>query len=430
MIKYIISSLLFLLIGCQLQAQQTPAPAQSEAIAIRGGTIHIGNGQSLKNGLIIFENGKLNQVTTLDNLPPINWNEYKVIEAEGKHIYPSFIALNTQIGLSEIEAVRATRDDREIGYLKPNIRSIIAYNTDSKVTPTVRSNGILMAQITPVGGRIPGQSSVVELDAWNWEDAAYLTDEGIYLNWPNAFQHSGWWAEPGETKKNEKYTKRVQELEHLFREAQAYAQKEKYDNPNLKLEAMRGLFDGSKNLYIDTDFAKTIMEAVLFAKKYGIKPVLVDASDAWRVADFLKENDIAVILGQTQDLPSREDEDIDQAFKNAKILQEKGVLFALSMDGSWQQRNLIFQAGQAVANGLAYEAAVASISLNAAKILGIEGIVGTLENGKDATFIISEGDVFDMRTSKVQHAFIRGKAIDLDNKQKALARKFTEKYKN
>lgn len=173
----------------------TPALPQSQPIVLRGGTAHIGNGQVIENSIIRFENGKITFVGTSGEFIPDD--NTKIIDAAGKHIYPGLIAANTTIGLSEIEAVRATLDFNETGELNPNVRSIIAYNTDSKIIPTIRSNGVLLAQITPRGGRISGTSSIVELDAWNWEDAAYKTDIGIHLNWPSKFSQTGWWAEPG-----------------------------------------------------------------------------------------------------------------------------------------------------------------------------------------------------------------------------------------
>ena len=165
-----------------------------------------------------------------------------------------------------------------------------------------------------------------------------------------------------------------------------------------------------------------------FAEKYGLKPVLVGANEAWRVVDFLKEHQIAIILGQVQSLPTREDDDYDQPYKNPKILQDAGILYCFSINGFWEQRNLHFQAGHALGFGLNYEQAIAGLSLNPAKILGLDHRLGSLEAGKDATFIISDGDVLDMRTSRVSRAFIQGRAIDLDNKQKELYRRFYSKY--
>ncbi|MEL6864942.1 MAG: amidohydrolase family protein [Bacteroidota bacterium] len=424
-------SYIFLLLFCipfALCGQQTPAPPQTQAILVRGATAHLGNGQVIENAFVAFENGKILFVADARTINIESDKNYKIIDATGLHLYPGFISLNTNLGLVEIGQVRATRDSREVGRMNPHIRSIIAYNTDSRVTPTVRSNGTLLAQIVPEGGRISGQSSIVELDAWNWEDAAYKTDDGIHLNWPSIYRFTGWWAEPGEILKNKKYDQQVNEILEFFQEAKVYKNQKNRASKNLKFEAMRGLFDQSKQLFIHTQNAKTIMESILFAEQFGIKCVIVGGRDSWMISDFLREHQVPVVINEVHSLPRRVDDDIDQPFKTAATLQEAGVLFAFSMNGAWQQRNLPFQAGQAVAFGLDYEAAISGLSLNAAKILGIDQTVGSIEEGKDATFILVKGDVLDMRTCIVAQAFIRGKAIDLDNKQKALYRKFKAKY--
>lgn len=408
-------------------AQQTPAPAQSQPILITGAVAHLGNGQVIENSAIAFEDGKLTIVADARLIRIDGSKNFKMIDAAGKHVYPGFIAPNTNLGLVEINAVRATKDNAEVGQMNPNVRSIIAYNTDSDVTPTVRSNGVLLAQITPESGVIPGSSSIVELDAWNWEDALYKADIGIHLNWPSMFSSS----RRGNNEvisKNEKYAEQVQEIAAFFDEAKAYVKKDVVEEKNLKFEAMRGLFDKSKKLFVQTNLAKTIMESVLFAKKYDVEIVIVGGRESWRILEFLNENDIPIIFHSTQSLPLREDEDVDQPFKTPAQLQEAGILFCFSHEGFDTQRNLPFQAGQAIGFGLNYETAIQSLTLNTAIILGIDQTVGSLENGKDATLFIAEGDIFDMRTSRVLQAFIRGKEIDLDNKQKALYRKYKEKY--
>lgn len=410
---------------------QTPTPAadQSELILIMNATAHLGNGKVIEKSIIAFEKGK---ITIVDDVQTsrLDMSKYKkVINAAGKHVYPGFISMSTDLGLIEITAIRQTVDNSETGDMNPSVRSIVAYNTDSQVSPTVRSNGILLAQITPSGGTISGQSSVVELDAWNWEDAAYRLDEGMHINFPSSVSGgfnflTGTFARG----KNENFAKQIGELEQFFSEAKAYSEKATYSPKNLKFEAMRDLFSQKKTLYIHANGAKEITEGVLFGKKMGCKTVIVGGQDAYLVTDILKNNDISVILDETQALPSRVDDDIDQPFKNPALLKKAGIRFSLSVDGNWQQRNLPLMAGQAVAFGLAYEDAVAAITSEPAKILGIDKTVGTVEEGKDATLIITEGDVFDMRTSKVTHAFIRGKEIDLNNKQKDLYRRFKTKY--
>jgi len=409
-------------------SQQTPGNKQSEPVLILNATAHLGNGEVIENSAIGFVDGKITLIGDARTIK-IDKSIFKqVIQASGKHVYPGFIASDTQIGLIEVDAVRATRDNREVGKFNPNIRSIISYNTDSRVTPTIRSNGVLLAQVTPMGGVIPGQTSVVQLDAWNWEDAAYQTDGGIKLIWPSSFSTSGWWANPGPTKENNKYQDGVDEIRTYFKEAQAYNQKVTHEVKNLKFEAMRGLFSKEKTLFVSVNNSMGIMDVVHFTDAFGLKTVVVGGQDAWMNADFLKERNIPVILSQVQRLPNRQDADIDQPFKTPKLLHDAGVDFSFSMGGSWEQRNLVFQAGQAVSYGLGYEQAIQGLTLNAAKILGIDKTTGSLEIGKDATLFVSAGDVLDMRTSKVETAFIQGREIDLDNKQKALYRKFKEKY--
>lgn len=424
--RYILLILIFS-ISLQLGAQQTPAEKQTQTITIFGATAHIGNGEVIENSVIVFKNGKITFIGKSEDAPSMP-DVGKIIKANGKHVYPGFIALESSLGLVEIGAVRATRDSRELGYLNPSLRSIIAFNTDSKVIPTVRSNGILLAHIVPAGGTMPGQSSVVQLDAWNWEDAAIATDIGIHLSWPSTYRRLGWWAEPGGIKPNENYKSEVDKIKMFFGEAKAYSNGSSPKQKNLKFEAMRGLFDGSKKLYIRAGQAKSMMAACLFAKEMNLDPVIVGADDSWLIADFLKEQNVEVILSAAHSLPDRKEDDIDITYKLPKILHEAGVTFAISNSGYYEQRNLPFQAGHAVGFGLPYEEAIKSITLSPAKILGIDNNYGSLEKGKSATLFISTGDVLDMRSSQVEDAFIDGRKIDLDNKQSALYRKFSDKY--
>ncbi|KAA3629117.1 MAG: hypothetical protein DWQ02_18560 [Bacteroidetes bacterium] len=420
----IAATVLTALIFIQLSAQNpVPAPPQTEPICILGAKAHIGNGEVIENSLLMFENGKIVNIGVNDG--SIDYAGYKVIDASGKDLYPGFIAANTNLGLVEIGAVRSTRDAREVGSLNPNVRSIIAYNTDSEIIPTIRNHGVLTAQVCPQGGIMPGSSSIVQLDGWNWEDAALKTDNGNHLNWPRQYSYN---RRTRSYSKDKKYLEKVREIENLFEEAIAYNKKDIPQPKNLKLHAMSGLFDKTQKLFIHANDVASISQAVVFAKKYDLDMVIVGGRDAWRVTELLVENNIPVILERTHRLPQRADEDIDQPFKTPAMLSDAGVLFAISRGGNWTVRNLPYQAGQAVAFGLDYEKAVMAISSNVARILGINDQLGTLEKGKAATFFISSGDVLDMRSSTVEQAFIQGSSIDLDDKQKYLNRKFEEKY--
>jgi imidazolonepropionase-like amidohydrolase len=412
------------------QANISPAPAQSKPVIITGGTIHVGNGQVINNGYVAFDKGK---ITAVGEGAAPNTAGADVIDATGKQVYPGFICPITTLGLVEIEeGARGTVDDAETGEINPNVRSIVAYNTDSKVIPTVRSNGILLAQPTPTGGIISGESSVVQLDAWNWQDAAYKTDIGIHLTWPVARVNTRRRPQPTpgvpQESPAERAQKAVDAINKLFSEAQAYAEIAKPETKNTRFDAMRGLFNGSKKLFVNADGAKEIIQAVAFAKKFGLSEVIVGGNESYLVTEVLKENNIPVILRETQRLPDRDEDDVYLPYKLPKMLQDAGVLYGLTGIGFWRQRNLPFEAGEGVGYGLTKEQAVSMITLNNAKILGIDKTTGTLEVGKDANLFISTGDALDMITINVIQAFIQGRDINLDNLHKQLYRKFSAKY--
>jgi imidazolonepropionase-like amidohydrolase len=416
---------LFLAVSAAQAQRPAPAPQQSVPVILTGGTAHLGNGSVLANAMIRFENGKITDVADAATvrLDPAG---AKVIDVTGKHIYPGLIAANTNLGLSEIELVRATRDFTETGSLNPNVRAIIAYNTDSKVIPTVRSNGILLAQITPSGGTMPGQSAIVQMDAWNWEDAAVVNEAGIHLNWPRMYVSRGNWFEQIETQR-ENTEKEIRHIRHFFREARAYNETN-HGETNLRFEAMKKLFTGEKKLFVHANFVREIIAAVNFCREYNIKMVLVGGIDALMVIDLLKENDIPVILSQTHALPGGEDHDIDARYKLPAQLKKAGIRFCISAYGFWQQRNLPFQAGSAAAYGLTPEEALMAITSDAASILGIENRVGTISMGKQATLVVSSGDILNPATNNVELAFIDGREISLRDHQKELYDIYLKKY--
>ena len=420
---------LLVFISCiNLFSQQTPAPKQTEAVTILGATAHIGNGKVIKNSFIQFENGKLTVVAnaTLTKKPI----KGKVIQAQGKHIYPGFITLNSTLGLVEIDAVKASNDVSEIGTFNPNIRSIVAYNPESRVTESVRANGVLIGQITPRGGRISGSSSVVQFDAWNYEDALLKADEGIHLNWPATFYTSGWWANGTSIKKNKNYTKQVQQINDFFDQTKL----PDAEAINLKQKAMQGLYNGTKTLYVHANNETELIDAISFKNKHKIKKmVIIGGYEAYKITGLLKKNNIAVVLKRIHSLPNTDDEDIKLPFKLAKKLDDAGILVALDTAGDMERmntRNLPFNAGTAVAYGLDYEKAIAMLTKNPATILGLEKQIGTLEVGKDATLILSSGDALDMQGNNIEKAFINGRDINLDTHQKQLYRKFMKKYQS
>jgi imidazolonepropionase-like amidohydrolase len=436
---FAMKKIFFSLIGsCMLisaLAQETvyPAPKQSQPIAITGATVHVGNGQVLNNATVVMVDGKITAVGTGIAIPAGT----QTISAQGKHVYPGLILSSSNLGLVEVPSVRATNDVQEIGEMNPNVRSIVAYNTDSKIINTLRSNGILLANIVPEGGLLSGSSSVVQLDAWTPEDAAYKTDAGIHFNMPSLLPNPrGFGLRRAGSGPNEPPTDpvkegldRVDRIKSFFREAKAYNAEGNHEETNLKFAAVKGLFDKTQKLYVHANTVKQMLVALDFVKEFGFDMVIVGGSDSWQIADLLKQNNVAVILNQPHSLPTLDDDDVDQPYKTAAMLQKAGVTFAINDDdGQTRGRNLPFNAGTAAAYGLTKEQALQSITLNAAKVLGVDKQTGSIEVGKDANVIISDGDILDMRTSQVTQAFIQGRNINLDDKQKQLNEKYLRKY--
>jgi hypothetical protein len=402
-------------------------------VLLMNGTAHLGNGQVIESSYISFKDGKLEMVSEVKGVKIDPRAFDTIIECGGKHIYPAIISPNTILGLQEAEAVRPTSDYSEVGGINPNVRSLIAYNTDSKILPTVKTNGVLYTQCTPRNGYICGSSSILATEGWNWEDAVLKADDGMHINFPRTIQKNGWWAEPEPSGKNTKFDEELTMLNTFFDEASSYCKSPAgtFEN-NVRFESMRKIFSGEQNLYLHTNSAKDIILAVNFAKKHNVKkPVIVGGKDAWKITAFLRENKIPVMLNRLHDLPDMPDDDIDITFRSPALLLKDSILYCLQMEGdmeAMQSRNLPFLAGTSVAYGVSKEQALQSITLNAAKILGIDNKVGSLEPNKIASLVISDGDLLDIRTNKVIAAYINGKPINLINDQQRLYEKYKAKY--
>ena len=429
--KNIYIGLLAFCASLQIKAQQIPAPQQTKSVLILNATAHLGNGSVIQNSAVGFKDGKLTLVADATTVRLAADAYDTTIDASGKHIYPGFIVANATLGLVEIDAVKSSDDQEEIGTFNPNVRSIIAYNSESKVVETVRPNGILMAQITPRGGRISGTSSVVQLDAWSWKDAIIKENDGIHLDFPSNFRRSGSWFEPGVIEANKDYPKQVEEIAAFWSNAKAYNQAASKER-NIVFEATKGLFDGTQTLYIHADEEKQIVDAIQLAASNQIrKIVVVGGFEAYKAADVLQKYNVGVFLRRVHDMPTSDDEDVNLPYKMAKILTDKGIVVGLENSGDHERmsvRNLPFLAGTCAAYGLDREKALQLITSNTAKLLGIDATCGTLETGKDATLFISEGDALDMRTNKLTTAFIQGRKINLETFQTKLNDKFKAKF--
>ncbi|RYZ22789.1 MAG: amidohydrolase [Chitinophagaceae bacterium] len=408
-------------------AQETvlPVAAQAAPVVIRNVTIHVGNGQVISNGTVAFENGKITSVN--GSTAPAG---AQVVDGAGKHLYPGLILANSNLGLVEVPSVRATSDNAEIGEANPSIRALVAYNADSKVINTLRPNGILLANVVPAGGWISGASSVVQLDAWNWEDAAYAADNGIVITMPamiarpRGFRPLSAGPEVDPVKQG---LEQVEGMKSFFRNAKAYAAK--HDATNLGYEAVQGLYNKSKKLYVRANTVRQMLVALDFVREFGFDVVIIGGADSWQIADLLAQNKVGVILNQMHNLPTLEDDDVDLPYKTPALLQKAGVVFAINdEDGQTRGRNLPFNAGTAAAYGLTKEQALTAITLSPAKLLGIDSRTGTIEAGKDANLVLCTGDILDMRGNIVTAAYIQGRNVPLVNKQTQLYDRYKAKY--
>lgn len=419
--------LLLVLCFWRLNAQK-----KHEHIAFINATAHIGNGKVIESCLFVITKNKIDVVSDGRGIK-LDYKSFDtVIDLAGKHIYPALLNTNNVLGLHDAESVRATVDFSEVGQLNPHVRAIIAYNTDNAIVPTVKTNGVLYTQVTPRGGLISGSSSIMALEGWNWEDAALKVDDGIHLNYPKFIETRFNEEDDLIKKRNTKYKSEIEELESFFLNTAAYIASPNNPEKNIRFEAMRGVMAGTSNLYFHADKAKDILSVINFVKKFNIKkPVLVGGKEAYKVLSEIKKSGLPVMLNRLNDLPERPDDPVDVVYNLPNALQKDSILFCLQLEGDMEamhSRNLPFVAGEAVAYGLSKEQALSSVTLNAAKILGIDKQLGSLEEGKLASFVVSEGDLLDMRSNLVVMAYLAGNPVYLTNKQTELYNRYKSKF--
>jgi len=409
-----------------------PAKPQQRPIALVGGTIHTISGPAISNATILFDKGKIVAIGTNVTLPP---NAEK-INIPGKHVYPGMIEANSQIGLVEIDAVRATRDFAEAGGINPNPRAEVAVNPESERIPVTRVNGVLIAHVVPQGGLLSGRSAAMMLDGWTWENMTLKAPVGIIVNWPRMTINRSPRAQQSEEEQKKNIEQQIKNLKQAFAEARSYALAKKaeaqrgipYHNFDARWEAMRSVFDSGMPVFVNANEIKQINAAVEWATQENIKLVIVGGKDSWRAADLLKRKNVAVIVGPIHDTPMRDWEDYDTAFTTAKKLYEAGVRFCISGGSdSGNDRNLPYHAATAAAFGLPKDEAMKAITLYPAQILGIADRAGSLEVGKDATLFIGNGDPLET-FSNVEAAYIQGRLLDMRNRHRQLYEKYQEKY--
>ena len=415
---------------------QIPGTEQKRPILLRGGTLHTVTGDVLEEYDLLFAEGKI--ITIDEQIQPSP--ETDVLDIYGKHVIPGFIAGYTRIGLTEISAVKQTNDHSEIGEINPNVRANVAYNPDSDLIPVTRSNGVLTVNSAPTSGRIAGQSSVMYMDGWTWEDATLKHPSALNINWPSMRFNFRKDAKKKEKEQREGYNKAVREMNLLVRDVRAYHHRknakerkaEHKQKSDLRLESMIPFIVFKEPIHIKANNVRQIEAAVKWSTKHDLNIVIVGGGDAWRISEILVEKNIPVILLGVQNTPRRRFEPVHTPYKVPAMLQKSGVHFCISLDPGYPMdghvRTLPDEAMRAASWGLTKDQALRAITLSAAEILGVDEQIGSLDLGKDATFFISDNEPLTQYNHPIK-AYIQGREIDLSDRQKDLWEKYKEKYR-
>jgi imidazolonepropionase-like amidohydrolase len=414
------------------------AADDNNSFFVKGATIHTMAGKNIENGSILVRNGKIVGVGQNLAVP----KDVKVIEAKGMQVYPGMIDSGTTVGLSEISAVTESNDVAELGKFDPQLRASVAVNPESEHIPVTRANGITAVMALPGGGgrrggasgqMIAGSASLIRLDGWTTDDLEIKKTAAMHLTIPTISSGGGRGGEmagprvPYEQLKTQ-YEKDMRELNEFFEEARRYAQAKTAKGPDfrtdLKMEAMIPVIDGTEPLLVTAIREKAIRDAIAFSDKQKIKIILCQSAEAYKVIPEIKAHDISVILPPTLALPLDEDEPYDQPPTTPTLLYKAGIKFAFASFRNEFARNLPYQAATAVAYGLPEDEAMKALTVNAAQIWGVANQLGTIEEGKSADLVITDGDPLLTQT-QVKQLFIQGKNVSLENKQKRLYDKYS-----
>lgn len=411
---------------------EIPGKRQAGPIVLTGGTIHPVSGKPIEGGVLVFDNGQITAIGKAAKIP----EGATQLDVTGKHVYPGLFESSTNIGLVEINAVRATRDQAETGSVNPNVKAQVAFNPDSELIPVTRANGVLLALTVPSGGLISGKSAVMQLDGWTWEDMTVRKEAGMHLNWPRMSQVANWQVTESAKEQAAQRDKELKRLKEIFSSVRAYQRAREADEDNLardlRWEAMLPVIRGELPLIVSADDAQQIQAAVAFAAKENLKIVIYGGYDAEACAELLRMHDVPVIIGGVYRLPRRRGDDYDASYTLPERLRAAGIKFCIAGEGRFgasNSRNLPYHAATAVAYGLPHAEALKAITLYPAEILGVANRVGSLEIGKDATLIIADGDPLETAT-QVEAAFIQGRRVEMNDRHKRLWRKYQQKYRD
>ncbi|MCO8125226.1 amidohydrolase family protein [Stieleria sp. TO1_6] len=408
---------------------QIPGAPQTRPIAIVGGTIHRVDAAPINQGAVLFTDGVIQACGKNLTLP----ENCVTIDATGKHVYPGLIESISSIGLVEVNSVRGSVDTHEIGDENGNLQPWVAVNPDSELIPVARAGGVLLAAIAPDGGKIRGQTSVIQLDGWTADDMLLTGTAGIMVSWRSYDSREGD-DQKRATERDRKLSELADRLDQAKRYAATRTSTSADDQTDLRLAALVPVVAGQMPLIVQADRRREIESAVAFAASRGIRIVIYGGYDAPQCAEMLKKYDVPVIVHSTYRLPLRRDDPYDHPYTLPARLHAAGIAFAIGGPGSGspagpsQARNLPYHAAVAAAHGLSREQAIRSITLSPAEILGVDDRVGSITVGKDATLIVVDGDVL-LTESNVTAAYIGGREVDLGNRHQTLAEKYKLKYK-
>jgi imidazolonepropionase-like amidohydrolase len=425
------------------------ATASAQTILFTDAVVHTAttNG-TIAKGAVLVQSNKISGVWDLAGGSAVRLvvpSDATFINLKGQHLYPGLIAANSSLGLGEIDAVRATQDASDVGEgYTPDVESWIAINPDSELLPVARASGIAYFEAAPLGKIVAGQSALLSMDGWTWEQMLVKKPVALHVFWPETGLNTvpkERFADPSKWKsledQDKERRKKLRELDDFLHEARAYAQA-KFSATNRTVvppekipawESMLSYIRGHAPLVIHANEVRQIKSAVNWAATNQLKVVLAGGRDAWMVADLLATNKIPVIYENIFTQPSRDTESYDVQFKAPEVLRRAGVTVIFSTGqggfGAALARNLPYHAAQAMAFGFPEDEALKSITLYPAQVFGIANRTGSIEVGKDATIFICDGNLFDIR-SNVKRMWIAGREINLDNRHTRLY----EKYKN
>ncbi len=419
--KYIIIAAFYLLTvtGMNDLSAQIPAPKQKGSIALTGGNVVTVSGKTIPGGTVVFENGIITGVGA-DQLIP---EGAEIIDVTGKYVYPAMIHARSSLGLSEIGRVTETVDLNEHGTINPNIRAQVAFHAESEHIPLARTHGIAVTVATPTGGIISGLSAAMLTDGWNWEEMTLHAPAALVINWPNMTN----------TRVRDEELRKLSEAILAARRYKTAKQSMgsagvQNHNIDVRWEAMIPVLEGKIPVHINANELRQIQSAINWAEKENVRIVIVGGRDAGYITSQLKEKNIPVIVTPVIAGPSRQWEEYDRSYILPSLLYEAGIEYCIAgdFDPAYAIR-LAQHSASAVAFGLSQDEAIKSITLYPARILGLEERMGSIDEGKDASLIIADGNMLELST-KIEQVFIQGRSVDMYDKHRRLFERYQERY--